>query len=66
MASDSFGRLVSIEKQNDEVHQYPGASSLRIGKVDPTEKVEIGLQDLLLIYKTLSEFNWFFHQPEHY
>lgn len=35
-------------------------------KVDPSEKVEIGLQDLLFIYKTLGELTQFFHQPAHY
>lgn len=35
-------------------------------KVDPAEKVEIGLKDLLFIYKTMGELTRFFHQSEHY
>jgi hypothetical protein len=35
-------------------------------QIPEDRKVEIGLRDLLFIFKTLEELNRFFHQPMHY
>ncbi|WP_224554370.1 hypothetical protein [Pectobacterium versatile] len=35
-------------------------------QVDPDEKIEVNLKDLLYTYGVLQEYMRFFHQPEHY
>lgn len=35
-------------------------------QIDPNEKVEVNLKDLMYVYSTLQEYMRFFHQPEHY
>ncbi|WP_174870705.1 hypothetical protein [Pectobacterium polaris] len=35
-------------------------------QIDPDEKIEVNLKDLLYIYGVLQEYMRFFHQPEHY
>lgn len=37
-----------------------------LDSVDPTEKVEVNLKDLLYVYGVLQEYVRFFHQPDHY
>lgn len=34
--------------------------------IDPDEKVEVNLKDLMYVFSTLQEFERFFHQPLHY
>ena len=34
--------------------------------IDPNEKVEVNLKDLMYVYSTLQEYRRFFHQPSHY
>jgi hypothetical protein len=34
--------------------------------VDPEEKVEVNLRDLMYVFSTLQEYQRFFHQPRHY
>lgn len=34
--------------------------------IDPDEKVEVNLKDLLYVFSTLQEYQRFFHQPTHY
>ena len=34
--------------------------------VDPDEKVEVNLRDLMYVFSTLQEYQRFFHQPLHY
>ncbi len=34
--------------------------------IDPNEKVEVNLKDLMYVYSTLQEYMRFFHQPSHY
>jgi len=34
--------------------------------IDPNEKVEINLNDLMYVFSTLQEYQRFFHQPLHY
>uniref|UniRef100_UPI003B5A9286 hypothetical protein n=1 Tax=Shewanella gaetbuli TaxID=220752 RepID=UPI003B5A9286 len=35
-------------------------------KIDPEEKVEVNLKDLMFVYRTLQEYMRFLHQPMHY
>ncbi|GGY85679.1 hypothetical protein GCM10011613_33210 [Cellvibrio zantedeschiae] len=35
-------------------------------KIDPNEKVEVNLKDLMYVFATLLEYQRFFHQPAHY
>ncbi|TFZ66306.1 hypothetical protein E4631_09775 [Hymenobacter sp. UV11] len=37
-----------------------------LDSIDPDQKVEISLRDLVFITKSISELNQFFHQPMHY
>jgi hypothetical protein len=37
-----------------------------LDKIDADRKVEIGLRDLVLAFKTVEELTRFFHQPMHY
>ncbi|MEZ4936906.1 MAG: hypothetical protein R2799_04865 [Crocinitomicaceae bacterium] len=37
-----------------------------LDSIDPNEKVEVSLVDLMLMYKTMEEFNRFFHNSDHY
>ena len=37
-----------------------------LDSIDPNEKVEVSLADLMLMYKTMEEFNRFFHNSDHY
>ncbi|KZN48595.1 hypothetical protein N474_24775 [Pseudoalteromonas luteoviolacea CPMOR-2] len=32
-------------------------------KIDPDEKVEVNLKDLMYVFSTLQEYQRFFHQP---
>ncbi len=34
--------------------------------IDPDEKVEVNLKDLMYVFSTLQEYQRFFHQPSHY
>lgn len=34
--------------------------------IDPEEKVEVNLKDLMYVFSTLQEYQRFFHQPKHY
>ena len=34
--------------------------------IDPDEKVEVNLKDLMYVFSTLQEYQRFFHQPLHY
>lgn len=34
--------------------------------IDPDEKVEVNLKDLMYVFATLQEYQRFFHQPLHY
>ena len=34
--------------------------------IDPAEKVEVNLKDLMYVFSTLQEYQRFFHQPLHY
>lgn len=34
--------------------------------IDPDEKVEVSLKDLMYVFSTLQEYQRFFHQPLHY
>lgn len=35
-------------------------------EIDPEEKVEVNLKDLMYVFSTLQEYQRFFHQPLHY
>ena len=34
--------------------------------IDPDEKVEVNLKDLMYVFSTLQEYQRYFHQPSHY
>jgi len=34
--------------------------------IDPNEKIEVNLKNLMYVYSTLQEYQKFFHQPLHY
>lgn len=37
-----------------------------LDSIDPNETLTVNLKDLIYIYKSLEEFNRFFHQPMHF
>ena len=51
-----------MESKSKEVNEQ---IEFGLDLIDPNEKVEINLKDLVHIYKTFEEFNRFFHQPSH-
>jgi len=52
-----------MDKKSKEINEQ---INFGLASIDPKTKIEIGLKDFMLIYKTFAEFNRFFHQPDHY
>lgn len=54
------GKMKKITPTINEIVEYG------LDTIDPDKTINVNLKDLLYIYKSIEEFNRFFHQPMHY